>query len=181
MKFFLVLLFLPVISAYICVDNFTVQTFTNFSTYKISFLPDPVKAVYSFEVMFSKIVIKIKQKLSIYTKEDENDLEISHLLISMVVDTCKISQGVLPTVIVRSIFKDKNYLNSVMTCPFKKNYWYRYTNLTVTDELLPPIPTEMKFKLRLQSFGIYEGKKSWNSGLELNVTGRIKKEVFRLN
>jgi hypothetical protein len=112
---------------------------------------------------------------------DEKDLEFSHVVLSSVIDTCKFSEEVLPTVIYRSIFSSKTYLKNVMKCPFRKDHWYRYHNLTVTDELLPPIPYEMKFKFQVQNFGLIQGRKGWILLGDLNVTGKVKKEIFKLN
>jgi hypothetical protein len=167
------------VSAYIRIETSTVERNAKLTSYNMRFTPDPDKILYHYEAMFYKVLTKHRQKITIWTMKNENDFEFSHKRTSFVFDTCKLSQGVLPTVIVRLLFNDKNYLDNIMKCPMMQNHWYRYNNLTFTDE--PPVPVEVKFKYQLQIHGVVEGMKAWSLLSSVNMTGRVKKEVFKLN
>lgn len=60
--------------------------------------------------------------------------------------------------IMASIKKAKN---TFRVCPFLKNSTFSMMNHVFTDDLLPPMPFDQKFRVQNNVYGVIKGGKGW--------------------
>lgn len=132
--------------------------------------------VYGYSIMFYKVIMSEKHRVTISTMSNLNDLNYTHTILTTTFDVCKARKRVLPTFYSKTIFHDQNYTSSIK-CPYQLNTLRSFENLTVTDAFLPPLP-ETKVKLEIVSYGIVKDQKGWKFLKRFTHFVRVKKDFF---
>lgn len=159
-------------------ENYTVQNNQNIVMFKYFLTPNNEMGVFNYEVMYYKVITGERQRLTLSIMEGPNDNHYSRTVLTTSIDVCKAYRGILPTGLTRSIFGNESYTKQ-RSCPYLKNHWYKYYNLTITDEWIPPIE-ETKFRLETIIYAVVQGKKSLTLMTKLVVFGRAKKDFLKL-
>lgn len=139
---------------------------------------DGENSILNYDVIFLIEVIREQQRLKVFIPQDKNDRIYTKLYLSTPIDTCKIHKGNRVTLFTKVMFENfMTNLNVPYTCPFPKNSHHQMRNCTLTDNFLPPIPVEQKFKVELDIYGIVGKKKKWTYLYGTEFYGRCRKWI----
>lgn len=148
--------------AYLKLDNYTVKIDENYISSKFTFnRSDGNGIVVNGENILKVDAQKLQHRIILSTPESKDDKEYSHILMTTTIDLCKIAT-VQTNMLVRAFMQ--SYLRTSKNhfiCPHPKNIPFKVTNLTLTDQLFPPMLTETKFKLNLTLYATIKDKKGW--------------------
>jgi hypothetical protein len=138
--------------------------------------PDGQSGVISLFWEFKKAIMETEERLTLYKAQDERDYDLNHFMFSYTMNLCKAvrqaKKNLLSRVMAEGFFKA---LSSNYSCPVKKNSKYNVQNLTISDTLLPPIPTEERFRIEMNVFTKPEGQKKFTKTYKMNLFVKIKK------
>lgn len=166
--------------SYLLIDSISVNVEKKYvnAVYSAQNTSDGEGSLLSFDVEFLVEVLREQLRLKMFTPRDESDQEYTKLYMSTPIDTCKVHTGVRTTLLMKVVFENfMKSVNSDYTCPFAKNSHIKLTNCTLTDNLLPPIPNEQKFKIEIDYYGIIKGKKGWTYMYGTKTYGRCRKWI----
>lgn len=151
-------------------NNYVIASASIFNT------PDNISGVFNLKVNWVVDVLREQQRLNIFLPASDKDIEYSRVMFSSTVDTCKLSSGIISNAFSKTIYENYNRSsNIVFKCPFKAKTELNIVNCTVTDNFLPPLPFETKFKLEINFYGTLSEKRIWRPLYAITVYGRYKK------
>jgi len=137
---------------------------------------DGKSGLLSCEIMFFFKVLRERQQIRLSFAADKNDREYSQIIGQTTVDSCKLAEGTLATILQRLEMQNHaGSLNINYSCPFPKNVPIKLTNHLYTDTLLPPMKEVKQFKLEANFTGVLEGRKGWFKLYSSVLLGSFKK------
>lgn len=127
--------------------------------------------------LFYKVEVKAQQQqIRILFPDGERDREYTKIVFSSTLDCCKIVKGIRTNPIIK-VFME-NFVGSAsdnFNCPFVPNQNYKISNMTCTDNKLPPLPIELRFKLETIVSGLVKGMRGWQPLFSVAFYGKVKK------
>jgi Protein of unknown function (DUF1091) len=134
--------------------------------------PDNRSILYSQEIVYLHEAKNKQQRITLSMPVNDNDREYNKVIFSTTMDSCKQFQGVRSNFIMKLFMENFNMTG--FGCPFKTNVNYKITNLTCTENYVPPLPG-VKYKLEANCFGLLDEKKKWKALYRIAVYGQFKK------
>lgn len=134
--------------------------------------------IFSLEMMFFRTVLREQQRLEVSIATDGIDNKYSQTVFKTTIDACRISKGLQTNIFTRMVLPDfikKTSSDIAYACPYPKDVWIRRFNCSVTDQLLPPMLIEKRFKFHSRLYGMFQGIRSWTFIYEVTAYGRYKK------
>jgi Protein of unknown function (DUF1091) len=168
--------------AYIRVDKFRYEIFypdVLYANYTIKNTPDKKSFLCNSFWEAKQTIMETDQRMKLFTAEDERDYDIDHFMFTYTINLCKFLKGATNNVVGRMIADDyfrslgKNY-----SCPIKKGTIAVFKDMLITDALIPPMPTETRFRLENTVFAKLEGQKKYLRMYKWNMFLKIKKELL---
>lgn len=132
-------------------------------------------AYFEYEGTFLVGLLKEKFRLTLSRPADDTDKEYSQVWITMMLDSCKLHMGILPTSWLQTFVAPLASKDNKMKCPIPKGFHIAGEKFECRDTLFPPISAETKFKLKLEFFGLSLDKKKWTPTYNVEIFGRLKK------
>jgi Protein of unknown function (DUF1091) len=135
--------------------------------------PEGDNLLYNQDIVYLVEVKSKQNRLKLSIPANENDREFTKVVFSTTLDTCKMFEGVRSNPVMK-VFME-NFNSKGFGCPFKPDQSYKITNLSCSDNFLPPFPVEVKFILESNFYGLIAGKKGWQPLYGVKYSGRYKK------
>lgn len=118
--------------------------------------------VISHNATFLQDVERETQKITFFRASSDTDFNLMHSFFTIAIDTCKFFNGKSEVRSLYSRMVSQDFSNSLIsnaTCPFKKGMNILSINNTYNDDLLPPIPNEVRVRLEKIAFGYIKKSK----------------------
>lgn len=164
---------------YINVDQVFVQNDRKYADFNVTFqnTKDGAATIINSAVSYFVELLAEVTKVNVFIQNDEQDFQYSNQVLEVKVDTCNTSsKGQRPNLITSLIID--HILKSVdvkCSCPLKKDFKRKISNQIITDNLIPPVPIEQKFKVKLRVFSKIRERKGYVNTFNYTIYGRIKK------
>lgn len=121
-------------------------------------------------------VIREQLRLTISVPMDKNDRNYSRIVLSTPIEICMLSKVYQPTIFTRMMMNNfKNTENKFRSCPYPKNSTFKMSNLIINDDILPPMPNDLKFRVEGNTYGTTRGTKGWKFLFSYVLFGHYKK------
>jgi hypothetical protein len=156
------------------IDNFRFWTNEKLVNASFSVINTPDnQTLYNQDIFYLVEVRTKQQRLKVSFPTNDNDREYTNVVLSTTMDSCKQFFGVRSNPIIKVFMEHFNMTG--FGCPFKTGFNYKITNMTCSDNLLPPLPVEVKYKFEANAYGQIKGRKGWNPLYGLESYGIYKK------
>lgn len=118
----------------------------------------------------------MQARFKVTIKKDPTAEKYSITVFETSTNPCRMGKGVRPSIYDRVFMQSFEQSSKIkIACPVRKNQRLVLNNLTLTDELLPPMPIEKKFKLHSYLYGKIKEKRGWTYIADTCWYGSYKK------
>lgn len=124
--------------------------------------------------MFFEEIIKQQYRIRVSVSADENDNEYKLTVFSTSINACDERKGKQKNQFMKIMIENSRDEYKKFKCPFPKKIWCAINN-TVTDNFLPPMISEKRFKVRSEEYVVVKGSSKRQFSLFYEVYGRFKK------
>lgn len=164
---------------YIHFDQVFVQNDKKYADFNVTFqqTKDGTATIINSALSYFVELLAEVTKVNIFIQNDELDFQFSNQLLEAKINTCNISsKGQRPNLFA-GMFIDfiLKSMGDKCSCPLKKDFKRTITNQIITDNLLPAVPVEQKFKVKLRVFSKIRERKGYFNTFNYTIYGRIKK------
>jgi hypothetical protein len=136
---------------------------------------DGEKGLLSLELEYFIDVLDYEDRFTVFTQTDSRDNLVTRQIFAFKFNVCKMRNGSQPkdNILMRTIHKEPQTLS--VKCPFVKGTTLNTYNQSYDDALFPPIPSEVRMRCHLESFGKLQGTKKWKKLISFDYFFRVKK------
>lgn len=138
--------------------------------------PDGESFFFNQEITYKQDMFGEQQRVEVSAPGFTGDENYTRVLFATNLDSCKLVKGIWASVYSKVVMENlEKAFETKYSCDRIKNHLYKVTNCTCTDNFLPPMPVELKFKLALQFFYFIRGEKKKIPTYTVEFFGRWKK------
>jgi Protein of unknown function (DUF1091) len=121
-------------------------------------------------------IFETEERLKLFRAEDEHDSNLNHFMFGGSMNFCKFSVAVKKNLIIRIIAEgySKNE-NSTTICPILRGTRRTVNDVMIKDDFIPPLPTEMRFRVEANVFAKLEKQKSFKRTYRWDLYLSVKK------
>ena len=152
-------------------------------SFSVGNTPDNETGLLNIDVVFFSEFYRQQLEIEIKLANGVNDDRYSTTFVKTKVDACKIYEGLEKlTGFLKSLLQSYfDNLNMKMSCPLPHNVTIKLTNATYTDSFFPPLPSESRYLLNVDSLGMVKRRRGWIKMFSFAVKFRVKKFQFAKN